>query len=92
MVVKKASVLAFVLCISVHVVLRRIFKQKHIVLQDFLLTRVPVNSSLQLRISSNAEDQGYGVPWRSHDMDLPNATTCVEADTLFLGRPFGGAL
>lgn len=92
MLLKKASIMAFVICISLHILLRRSLKRGHVMPQKLLLARMSANPSLELGISSNAEDQGYNLPWRLHDMDLPNATACVKADILFPGRPLGGAL
>lgn len=49
-------------------------------------------SALQGGTFSNAEDQGYNLPGLPHDIGIPNATTCVEADILFPGKPLAGAL
>lgn len=79
-----SSLLVFVLCISLHVVLRGNLNQKHAVVPRSRVSAL-ANVSLQ-----SGEDQGYNM--HSYDMDLLNATTCVKADTLFLGRPLSGAM
>lgn len=78
----------FLICVIFYSTLNLLLLRKKSLIGEQRSVTLAFTSNLS---TLSPHDQDHIMRYQLHDVDLPNATRCVQTDVLFIGNPIGDA-